>query len=719
MSYTPAERIDDIIDLVTPVLFRRYNHQTKTTEIWSDNVLAFDIETANLYEWPDGTVTGFDYDKPPKAYEKAEKRGYMIVWQMSIDGRIVVGRSWDLFLDTLRKLRERIGANLVIYIHNLAFEFQFLRNVIEDFEVFAREPRRPMKAWSPSLGVEFRCSQMLTNAKLEDVPKLFHLDVRKAVGKWDYDTVRTPETPLTDEEIEYITGDVLVLDALIRQMRDLYKHVQRIPLTNTSRLRKECNALYKNKWWTKCKIADQNETDPKTFAKLKACFAGGYTHANAIYVNRVIKNVESDDEASSYPAQMCGRKFPIGPFQPSRAKAPEDLKPAFAYILHVKLTNVTSRLSNHYISFSQCLKRRGTYCDNGRIIMASMLDLWITDIDLKIIMKAYLIGKVEILEALCAPYGYLPTPYVRFILDLYQAKTELKGIEEFMRAYDESKVKINTAFGMMVTDTVRDEVVFSGNEWKDNHELTMKEIEDALERAKDPNRCFLSYAWGVWVTAWGRWALWSVITAPGCDEAIIYDDTDSVKFSKKKSKGCVEKAIATYNAEIMEELRKAMIWHGLPLDSFRPKDRKGKEHPMGVFEKEAIYEEFITQGAKKYAYRLDGEVHTTVAGVAKTYRDEDGRKHVFLQDLHKFKTGLKWDYKHSGRTVAFYPEDQTPVTVQGHTFTERFGVCIAPTEYTLGVTDEFETYFTIAQKDRNHTVATLLEKGMIQFERND
>ena len=717
--YTPANKFNEILDTVSPVFFRRRNVRTGLTEVWSDNIIAFDIETVNLYQWKDGTVTGFEYSLPPERYQDATKMGFMIVWQLCVDGQIVVGRRWDDFIDVLKHLREHIGADLIIYIHNLGFEFQFMRNVIEDFQIFAREARRPMYARSPSLGVEFRCSQMLTNAKLEDVPKLFHLDVKKAVGKWDYDVVRTPETPLTDDEIEYISNDVLVLDALIRQMRDIYKHVQRIPLTNTSRLRKECNALYKDKFWTKKKIADLNEDDPKMYARLKACFSGGYTHANAAYVGKICKQVASFDEASSYPAQMCGRMFPWGQFQPAGARSVETMKETFAYILHIRLTNVTSRLQNHYLSFSKCMKRRNVYCDNGRIIMAGMLELWCTDVDMRIIQTAYMIGKIEFLEAWCAPYRYLDTTYVKFILDLYGQKTALKGLEEFKRAYDESKVKINSAYGMMVTDTVRDDVVFEGNEWKKNHVLDAKEIAEALQRAKNPNRCFLSYAHGVWVTAWGRHAIWKIITSPGCDEAIIYDDTDSIKYDVERSAGAVEAAIDAYNKEIREDLRRAMIWHDLPQNSFSPKDRKGIEHPMGVFEKEDVYEEFITLGAKKYAYKLDGQIHTTVAGVAKEYLGKDGRKHVYLKDLKEFKTGKTWGYKVSGRTTAYYPEDQPVVTVQGHTFTERFGVCIMPTEYTLGVTDEFRTYFRAAQQDRDHTVATYIEKEMIHYVRND
>ena len=445
MKYTPVEQFD--FNTVQPVLFRRYVQKTQTTQIWSDNIFAFDIETANVYRWPDGSVTGFDRSLKPDDYTQAEKFGFMVCWQFAVDGDLILGRTWQSFREFLINLRARIGGRLIIYVHNLGFEFQFMRNVIEDFEVFAREPRRPIYARSLSLDVEFRCSQMLTNAKLEDVPGLFNLNMTKAVGAWDYDKVRTPETPLTDAELDYAFRDVIVPTELIKVMKSQYRHVERIPLTNTSRLRRELNEIYNKKFYTKLKIADMNTVDPLMFQREKECFSGGYTHANAANAGQILERVRSMDEASSYPAQMVARRFPWGQFQPSDAKTPDDLNSDYAYMLLVRLTNVTSLYENHYISFSKCMKRRGTYCDNGRIIMADLLEMWVTDVDLAIIRRAYMIGRVDILEAYTAPYRYLDSTYVDFILNLYKEKTELKKVEGKEREYAEAKVKINSAYG--------------------------------------------------------------------------------------------------------------------------------------------------------------------------------------------------------------------------------------------------------------------------------
>jgi hypothetical protein len=702
MQYTPVNNFQ--YDNIKPAVCKQKRRKGASV-LWSDNIVTFDIETTNLFKWPDGTVTGFDDQIPPARYKAAQKAGYMIVWQATVDGDVVIGRTWDEFEIFLRQLREKLGARFIIWIHNLSFEFAFLRNLITDMQVFAREPLRPLRAYSPEYDVEFRDTLILTNSKLEGVPDLFHLDVRKAVGKWDYDKVRTPLTELTDDEIEYAAGDVIVTDALVQHFKGRYKNLYRIPMTNTSILRKECFDLYKDAYYTRCKIANQCETDPVKYRFLKWAFSGGYAHANADLVGKLLQQVGSYDEASAYPAQMVARRFPWGKFEPSEIKRSVDMyNPNFAHLFHVQFINITSRLSNHYISFSRCLKRRGTYNDNGRIVMADMVEMVITDVDMDIIRRAYMIGEIRLLHVWSAPYRYLDTRYVNFILNLYKQKTEWKGLPEYEDIYSQIKVKNNSTYGMMVTDVVRDDVVFAGNQWLPVESDDIAAIAEKLQKVANPNKCFLSYAWGVWVTAWARWSLWQIILAPGCDEAIVYNDTDSVKFSIELSHGAVEAAVARYNAQLTADMRKALLWHGLDTDLAAPKDRKGNPRPLGHFEYEATYKEFRTWGSKKYAYRdSDDSIHTTVAGVSKTYRDADGTKHVKLQDLKDFKPGLTWDYRESGRTTAYYNESQPDVTVDGYTFTQRFGVCVMATTYTLGVTGEFDTFVTAAQKSRDHT----------------
>lgn len=72
--------------------------------------------------------------------------------------------------------------------------------------------------------------------------------------------------------------------------------------------------------------------------------------------------------------------------------------------------------------------------------------------------------------------------------------------------------------------------------------------------------------------------------------------------------GYNKKVIEEYNKEVLGLLKKASKYFKIPLDRFMPKDKKGNKRPLGIFElekqkyNENSYLEFITQGAKKYAY---------------------------------------------------------------------------------------------------------------------
>lgn len=91
----------------------------------------------------------------------------------------------------------------------------------------------------------------------------------------------------------------------------------------------------------------------------------------------------------------------------------------------------------------------------------------------------------------------------------------------------------------------------------------------------------------------------------------------------------------------------------------------GKRHYIGVFESDGHYKEFITQGAKRYAYIDDsGKMGVTVAGVSKAineeteYVDETGKIYhksfavEELKTLKRFKPGMRW--VKAGGTQAVY-----------------------------------------------------------------
>lgn len=128
------------------------------------------------------------------------------------------------------------------------FEFQFLRNHFEFEEVFARKSRHVMKAKLKKYNIEFRCSLMMTNTKLEKLPEIYGLDTEKLVGNLDYDKIRNSKTELTEKELAYCENDCLVLYKYIQKELLQYIDMKAIPLTQTAHVRKELREIVKKDW---------------------------------------------------------------------------------------------------------------------------------------------------------------------------------------------------------------------------------------------------------------------------------------------------------------------------------------------------------------------------------------------------------------------------------------------------------------------------------------
>ena len=82
---------------------------------------------------------------------------------------------------------------------------------------------------------------------------------------------------------------------------------------------------------------------------------------------------------------------------------------------------------------------------------------------------------------------------------------------------------------MSVTNNIKDDVIFDNelgwNEIPIGNERILKELE------KEKKQCFLSFAWGVWVTAHARCNLLENVIK--LDEFVIYCDTDSLKLKER------------------------------------------------------------------------------------------------------------------------------------------------------------------------------------------
>lgn len=643
-------------------------------KFYDANIYTFDIETSSYYVLDGEVYPAVKYDNlSDKEKQRAIKRSHMYIWMFGINDIVYYGRTWDELKLFLKRLDDHIGDTKYVFIHNLAFEFQFLKSNFHFDEVLARKSHKVISAIMKDYNIILKCSYMMSNVALKYLPKMFNLPVEKKVGDLDYALIRNPNTPMSEVELGYCEYDCLVLYYYILKELQVYEDVKHIPSTNTGKVRRELQELVRTNFKYRRIVYKAINTNPIIYNRLCEAFLGGYTHANWIYADEVLKNVDSYDIASSYPYVLVTQKYPNSEFRSCKIKRREEMSKRLAYLLVVRFKNVKCKYYNNFISASKCRNLRGAKYDNGRLISAAEFEMTLTDIDFYLFLDTYDL-EYEILECWYSSMSYLPKTLIEFILDKYVGKTELKGVEGMEMEYGRIKGMFNSIYGMSVTNNIRDEVKYYDNDgtWEEIP-LTNEEIIEKLKSEK--KKSFLSFAYGVWVTAYARDNLLRRVIAN--DDYVVYCDTDSCKLVE----GYDKNVFIDYNKSVEERINFVAKVLKLDPNKYAPSDIKGNKHMMGLFEKECNYEEFITQGAKKYAYKIDGKIHITVAGVPKS-----GAK--ALKSLDDFRDDFVFNYNDTNKNLVLYTEEQSPIEVEDYLglkylITDRSGCCILPNTYKL------------------------------------
>lgn len=643
-----------------------------------------------------------------------EKRACMYVWMLGVNGVVMFGRSWDLFVCIINDLVKRFDLSknrrLIIYVHNFAFEFQFLRKWFEWEDVFSIDERKPLYALTKD-GVEFRCSYLLSGYALATLgEQLRKYPVQKMVGDLDYTKKRHNETPLTDKELKYCENDVRVVMAYIQERIESDGDISKIPLTKTGYVRKYCrnacmyDGSHKNnvfKYMQYRRLMMSLQLDPDEYCALKRAFQGGFTHANAFYSGKVVTNVGSYDFTSSYPAVMIAEKFPMSKAEIVNIKSKDDFEKnlmLYCCLFDIEFIDLESiTLYEHPISSSRCFTKEGVTEDNGRIVEATRIRTTITEQDFFIIRKFYRWRKMKIGTFRRYKKGYLPTDFIKAILKLYADKTTLKGVAGREEDYLRSKEMINSCYGMCVTDICRDEIKYRGTVW-------LKEpanIIDAIDKNNVSKRRFLFFAWGVWVTAYARKNLFSGIYEFGCD--YIYSDTDSIKAINIDRH---QHFIDEYNKTITQKLERACEYHKINVEAIRPKTVKGVEKPLGVWDFEGVYTRFKTLGAKRYMVEKQNaltvknqnyNVSLTVSGVNKSCAIPYLLKRYGDQIFNAFKEDLTIPAEYTGKLTHTYIDDPFKCELTDYkgitkTVSERSCVHLEGAEYSLSLSDAYIDY---------------------------
>lgn len=639
-----------------PVQKRRRGNQGRrdNKRKYKDLYCAFDIECSNDPEL---------------------QQAFMYIWQFQIEDYTIIGRTWAEWLNFCERASKQLKQDeyIMIYVHNLSYEFSFLKGIysFDQEEVFAIEPRKVLKCEMFGC-MELRCSYLLTNMNLKTFTQKMGVKEKLSGDEFDYSVMRYPWTDLTERELEYCITDV---ESLVNALKVYFAiendNFYTIPLTSTGFVRRDVKAAMRhfNRNDLHNMIADYD-----IFCILREAFRGGNTHANRYYSGQILENVTSYDRVSSYPDVQINELFPMSPWIHEDDVTVERacrkiFKQKRACLMRVSFFNI--RLHRYgdgcpYIPKHKCRNLGSHYNDNGRILWAQHLEISLTDIDFKIILQHYDFDHAEIYDFYHCRYGRLPKPMRDVISKYYQDKTELKNVAGQELFYMMSKAKLNSIYGMSVQSPVKQNIDYID----DIFEIAGEDERELLEKSN--KKAFMCYAWGVWTTALAREHLQRAIDMTG--DCFVYCDTDSVKFIDDGSI-----SFDKYNKSRKQDSIK---------NGGVATDRNGKEYYLGLYDNEGTYKQFITLGAKKYAYvDQDDKLHITVAGAGK----KKGAAELARKGgIKAFKEGFT--FIDAGGTESVYNDIREPYIIQrdGHELEISSNVLIRPSTYTLGITGEYK-----------------------------
>ena len=682
------------IPVILKEAYKNGKHTNNQKISYYNIVFAFDIETSSFT------------DKPTRE-DHNEKRSVMYIWQLAINGRVITGRTWSDFLFAIEQIEQILQTDrynrCIIYVHNLAFEFQYIRKFFEWHKVFAIDKRKPIYAITES-GIEFRCSYILTNYSLAKLgEQLNKYKVSKLVGDLDYKMVRHSETPLTEQELGYCINDVLVVSAYIQEQIEKEKYIYKIPLTCTGYCRRYVrrNCLYGDNyktWKHQCAkyrsiMNSLTISGVEEYRQLKRGFQGGFTHAGSYWAGYTIDNVDSIDFTSSYPYVLLSEQFPMSSGEVVTIHSQDELEnylKKYCCLFDVKFYGLKARFKyENYLSIYKCYQKTGVVENNGRVYSGDIIATTVTEQDFEIIRKTYSFKKCDIANFRIYEKGYLPIEVIKSIIKLYQDKTTLKGVKGKEQEYQVSKGLLNSVYGMMVTDIIRDEIIYS-----DTWEIEPADPEKQIEKYNNSRRRFLFYPWGVWCTAYARRNLWTGIVNFG--EDYCYSDTDSIK--------CVNiekhrEYIDAYNKMCDRKLRHMCEHYGLDYEKeLLPKTIKGETKPLGIWDHETkgnIYKKFKTLGAKRYMVYQGEDLSLTVSGVNKKFAIPYLKEQYSIEDCFEaFNEGLIIPEQFTGKLTHYYIDKEYKGNITDYkgvtiSYDSLSGIFLEPAAYEFDITSDY------------------------------
>lgn len=666
-----------------------------SNEPYNDVIIMFDTETSKQHL--NTTKTVIDKKTKNRRVKYNPVPNYVVAWSICLfafDRPLVTlwGNKPSELVDCFNLITDNMnGYETYFYAHNLSYDWRFCKKfLIQEYgkpvKQLNTKPHYPINIVfdNGQKRIILKDSLILSQCKLEKWTEQLNVEHKKAVGKWDYDKIRTQWEHFTHDELDYIECDVLGgVECIATEMKMLKKSIASMPYTATGIPREEVRKLAKeNNWRDKflsmCSSYEQ-------YVKLTKVYHGGYTHANRHWVDlQACKYLECYidcyDFSSSYPYCLIAEKFPMEKFSPlPNCDVDYILRNQENYAFMFKLILNNPKLKDDSepmpaLQYSKCVKDINAIVDNGRVLCAEYIEIYCSEQDLAVLVEQYDISQGAIcVEVECAVKDYLPRWFTDYVYKLYTDKCKLKHSDPVFYAIQ--KAKLNALYGMCVQKYIRDNYV----EDYDSGEFKVEPVddpEDYYNRHINKWTTILPYQWGVWVTAY---AFRHLFELGKCAGDWVYSDTDSCYGANWDLD-----RLNAYNEKCKEKL----LANGYGAVEF-----DGEEYWLGVAEFDGSYSEFITCGAKRYACRYSddprndkdkiGKLKITVAGVPK----KNGAK-CLNDDINNFAKGFVFDGLTTGKLTHMYIDVDNIEIINGIEYGDS--IDLVPCDYVLDDIEQFD-----------------------------
>lgn len=667
---------------LTPELLRSYL-STETISIgagrnskkYYKNYAGFDIETTTV--------------KAGDAYH-----AYMYIWTFTINKNVIRGNTWRDFSALLTMIQQILQpedkSRFLVFIANLSFEFQFMRKHLIITESFFLEEREPLYITHRGF-FEFRDALLITGGNLDYLARSY-CSTQKMVGDLDYTKLRNASDAyqMTDKEYQYIDNDTLILSEYSEYyFKHFGEELRFFPLTQTGILRR----LTKNRCKIYCKKKKQNianimlslfPSEKLYKLMMRWLFRGGYVHGAISTTGELLRDMASYDRTSSYPAALNFDYYPVTRFKKFDPEKFEEYAATKCVMAYVEFTEIEKTLIHSIESRSKIIYHKGGIFDNGRLVYANKIRVFITEIDYLIYKMFYKWKEMKVLKCWSAERGELPKYMLEPINENYIIKSKLKmeGKADSID-YVNAKVNVNSGYGNAVTRMKENQI-----EYDSKTESYI--INNQFDYKSEVKKQVLLPQWGIWCTAHARYALLSLFYEIdtrarekfGRFNDVQYGDTDSIKLSHFKD---YQDIIEAYNKRMDANVDKLCSRFGYDKKYF-----KG----LGSFDFEYYIRKFKHQGAKRYITNYyDKKSHSyktkiTIAGLPKNALLNYSKK-VHKSPFDLFEDDMNIPSEFTKKLRAVYVDEPHSDIVNGEVMEELSSVALAPVDFTLKIDDDY------------------------------